>query len=91
MYTIKNKPKSGKTVWDPEKGKELLKFKDGRFETEDVYVAEKAKELGYEVEGFMAPEKSQKGQEKADKAGKTSGSKDTTQSKSGSRQEKTDK
>ena len=50
MFTIKNKPKSGKMIWDAEKGKPLLKFEENRFETEDAYIAEKAKALGYEVE-----------------------------------------
>lgn len=104
MYTIKNKPKSGKTVWDPEKGKELLKFINGQFETADIYVAEKAKALGYEVEEFEPPENPEedpkkpdedgegtKVPEKPDKAGKAAKPETATQDKSGSRRRKTDK
>lgn len=104
MYTIKNKPKSGKTVWDPEKGKELLKFINGQFETADIYVAKKAKELGYEVEGLEPaenpeedPKKPDEDEEGAkvpdnpDKAGEAVKPKTTTQDKSGSRRGKTNK
>ena len=54
MLTIKNKPKSPKTIWDAEKGQPLLVFKDGCFTTNDSEIAKKAKELGYEVTGKVS-------------------------------------
>ena len=62
MFTIKNKAKSPKTVWDAENKKPLLTFKNGVFETEDEAIAEKAKALGYEVTGEA--KKSGKGKKK---------------------------
>lgn len=46
MYTAKGHG----LVWDSEKGKPLAKFAGGIFTTESEEVANKLKELGYEVE-----------------------------------------
>lgn len=60
MFKIVNKPKSPKTVWDADKKKPLLTFNNGVFETEDAYIAEKAKKLGYDVTGEEAKKSDEK-------------------------------
>lgn len=60
MFTIKNKAKSPKMIWDAENKKPLLVFKDGVFETEDETIANKAKALGYEVTGEAKKKRSKK-------------------------------
>lgn len=66
---IRNKPKGARIVWDVEKGKPLLTFKGGSFETSDENVARKAKALGYEVEGITEEEKPKRAK-KTEKEGK---------------------
>lgn len=68
MFVIKNKPKSPKIVWDAQKNKPLFTFDGGLFATEDAYIAERAKKLGYEVEAEQTKEaepKATKGKKKA--------------------------
>jgi len=38
-------------VWNPQKGKELCRFKDHELETEDEYICKKLIDLGYEHNG----------------------------------------
>ena len=38
-------------VWNPQKGKELCRFKDHELETEDEYICKKLIDLGYEHDG----------------------------------------
>jgi hypothetical protein len=51
MFIIKKKPNTPNMVWDTEKNKPLCKFVVGLFETNDTYIAEKLKTMGYEVTG----------------------------------------
>lgn len=48
---------SNATVWNKEKDCALLRFNNGEYQTDDVSVAELAKELGYSVDGLVAKSK----------------------------------
>lgn len=51
MFTVKKKTKTPNMVWDAANNRPLCKFVKGVFETNDEAVAEKLKDMGYEVTG----------------------------------------
>lgn len=57
---IHNKLGGSNIVWDAESDAPLLIFKGGVFETDDSKVAEKAKKLGYDVDGMASIEEKPK-------------------------------
>ncbi len=48
---IKKKPLTSNILWDKEKGVQLCKFTEGKLETSDSELAEKLRDMGYEVSG----------------------------------------
>ena len=57
MYIINKKPLTSNILWDKEKGCQLCKFVNGRFETNDTELAEKLRDMGYEISGEPDEEK----------------------------------
>ena len=55
---IKKKPLTSNILWDKEKGVQLCKFTEGKLETSDSELAEKLRDMGYEVSG--EPDEEQK-------------------------------
>ena len=47
MYIINKKPLTANIIWDKEKGCQLCKFVNGRFETNDTELAEKLRDMRY--------------------------------------------
>lgn len=58
MYIINKKPLTANILWDKEKDCQLCKFVNGRFETNDTQLAEKLRDMGYEISG--GPDEEQK-------------------------------
>lgn len=48
---------SNATVWNKENDCALLRFNNGECQTDDIAVAERAKVLGYDVEGLVTKSK----------------------------------
>ena len=57
MYIINKKSLTANILWDKEKGCQLCKFVNGRFETNDTELAEKLRDMGYEILGEPDEEK----------------------------------
>ena len=45
MYIINKKPLTANIIWDKEKGCQLCKFVNGRFETNDTELAEELRDM----------------------------------------------
>lgn len=58
---IKKKPLTSNILWDKEKGVQLCKFTEGKLETSDSELAEKLRDMGYEVSD--EPDEEQKSDE----------------------------
>ena len=57
MFTVKKIPKTPNILWDAAAKKPLCKFVKGKLETNDEALADKLKDMGYEVTGEAdAPE-----------------------------------
>lgn len=64
MYKVTGKKKG--ILWDNERNKPLAKFVKGEFITEDARIAEKLKDMGYEVEEDFNEKPDEKTQDDAD-------------------------
>lgn len=68
---IKKKPLTSNILWDKEKGVQLCKFTEGKLETNDSELAEKLRDMGYEVSGETDEEQKSDEEQKPDEEQKS--------------------